>query len=301
MAINAVLIIVLFFAAGCGKRVTEQYSKQKNGNTYQVEVPLVYPARLVAEIEELNEPLHPDVKVLGNSGDGIRKQFRSLVYEDGKGSRVHLDIKGMGNPDGYGDEFFYKRDPKTPQNLHILIRVFTEGDAYYLAKWVIRGNESERLILSDDPKIQDVEGRASWSIADKRVPATLRTEFLAEESFYPLRFMPGQVFTNMIRVKLDIPPNSLSLKYRFEVRVPKNVRLDEEGQNTRKIRLRANLATWDHSSRSIFDHVVPISPDWTMLTGSFGLSQEAVREFYVEPYGVFGFPEYRNLEFSLSR
>lgn len=266
-----------------------------------MEVPLVYPARLIAEIEELDEPLHPDEKVLGNSGDGIRKQFRSLVYEDGKGSRIPLGTKGMGNPDVYGDAFFFKRDPKTPQNLHIMTRVFTEGDAYYLAKWAIRGNESERVILSGDPKIQDVEARASWSVADKKVPLTLRTEFLAEESFYPLRFMPGQVFTNMIRVKMDIPPNSLSLKYRFDVRVPQNVRLDEEGQSTRKIRLRANLATWDHSSRSIFDHVVPVSPDWTTLTGSFGLSQDTVRELYIEPYGIFGSPEYRNLEFSLSK
>ena len=272
-----------------------------SGNTYQVEIPLAYPARLVAEIEELDEALHPDGKVLGNCGDGIRKQYQSLIYEDGKGSRVSLDIKGMGNPDGYGDTFLYKRDPKNPQNLHLMNYVFTEGDSYYLVKWVVRGDTSERMALSDDPQLQAAEAKASWSVADKRVPVTLRSEFLAEESFYPLRFLPGQVFTNMIRVKLDIPPNSLSLKYRFEVRVPKNVRFDEEGQSTRKIRLRANLATEDHSSRSIFDHQVPISAEWTPVTGSFGLSQDQVRELYIEPYGIFGSPEYRNLEFSLGK
>ena len=296
---SGLFIAFCFLLTGCGKQQTGLQGS--SGNAYQVEIPLAYPARLVAEIEELDEVLHPEEKVLGNCGNGIRKQYRSLIYEDGKGSRVSLDIKGMGNPDGYGDAFFYKRDPKNPQNFLLMSHIFTEGDSYYLAKWVVRGTTYERVALSDDPKLQAGEARASWSVADKRVPVTLRSEFLADESFYPLRFLPGQVFTNMIRVKLDIPPNSPSLKYRFEVRVPKNVRLDEEGQSTRKIRLRASLATEDHSSRSIFDHQVPISAEWTPVTGSFALSQDQIRELYIEPYGIFGFPEYRNLELSLSR
>lgn len=298
---NAVLVILLLSAAGCGKQATERFSGLGSGTTYQVEIPLAYPSRLVAEIEELNEPLHPDEKVLGNSGDGIRKRFRSLVYEDGEGSRIPLDTKGMGNPDGYGDAFYYKRNSKNPQSLHLMTHIFTEGDSYYLAKWVVRGNVSERVVLSDDPRMQDTETKASWAHADKRVPITMRTEFLSDESFYPLRFMPSQVFTNMIRVKMDIPPNSLSLKYRFDVRIPQNVRLDEEGQRTGKIRLRASLATSDYSSRSIYDHVLPALSNWSTVSGSFSLTQDSCRVLYIEPYGINGTPEYKDIKISLEK
>lgn len=300
---NLLFAAILFCLVGCKKPEGGVSAGHENAGVYRVEIPLTYPARLVAEIEDLNEELHTEEKIMGNFGGsiGIRKLYRSLFYEDGKGFRCSLDVTKMGNPDGYGDIFLHRRDPKNSQVLFVMTRIFIEGDNYYLAKWAIRGNSSERVELTDDAKIKAAEEKASWSFADKRIPVTLRTEFLSDESFYPLRFMPGQVFTNMIRVKLDIPPDSLSLKYQFDIRVPKNVRKDEEGQSTGKIRLRANLATADHSSRSIFDHVIPISPEWATITGSFGLSQELQRELYIEPYGIFGSPEYRNLQFTLTK
>jgi hypothetical protein len=300
---NLLFVGVLVCLVGCKKPDGGVSAGHEKAGVYRVEIPLTYPARLVAEIEEFNEDLHTEEKVMGNWGgsEGIRKQYRSLVYEDGKGSSCSLDISRMGNPDGYGDAFGYRRDSKNPQTVYIKTQIFIEGDNYYMAKWAIRGNSSERLLLTDDPKLKADEEKVFWNFAEKRKPITLRTEFLSDESFYPLRFMPGQVFTNMIRVKLDIPPDSLAVKYRFDIRTPKNVKRDDDGEATGKIRLRANLATADHSSRSIYDHVIPISPDWITVTGSFELSQDLVRELYIEPYGIFGSPEYRNLQFTLSK
>ena len=127
----------------------------------------------------------------------------------------------------------------------------------------------------------------------------MRTEFLSDNWMEPIQHEYGQEFEYPIRVKIYVSPGYSKLNYQYEVHTRPGVGYDDEGRATGKMRLRANLGKEDFSSRSISDKSFPLAREWLIVSGSFSLSEEVVYIFYVEPYGVTGFPAFRNLQLSV--
>lgn len=127
----------------------------------------------------------------------------------------------------------------------------------------------------------------------------MRTEFLSDEKMEPIQHEYGQEFQYPIKVKIYISPGYSKLNYQYEVHIGPGVGYDDEGRATGKMRLRANLGKEDFSSRIISDKIVPLAKEWLIVAGSFSLSEEVVYIFYVETYGVTGFPTFRNLQLSV--
>lgn len=263
------------------------------GQVYEWEIPLSYPAKLVAKELELNDPERPDEKFLGDCGEGIRSKLTSLVY-DSEGKTIPLDTTGMFNTTiGNGCDFLFKQDPNNPAALLIVGNIMNSMEGY-VAKWSIQDGKSSRLILTDDSKLMEIERNKSWNVA-KSIRKTFRADFVSPESSFPLKFKPGQIFTNEINIELFIPSDVNLITYSFEFRVPEGVKPDEEGGRTGNIRIRTWL--WDESmSGKVFDQQsFPLAGEWQVMQGEFETIQQSQRKLNVEYFGVLGLLEFRNL------
>ena len=140
----------------------------------------------------------------------------------------------------------------------------------------------------------EIERNKSWNVA-KSIRKTFRADFVSAESAFPLKFKPGQIFTNEINIELFIPSDVNLITYSFEFRVPEGVKPDEEGGRTGNIRIRTWL--WDESmSGKVFDQQsFPLAGEWQVMKGEFQTIQQSQRKLNVEYFGVLGLLEFRNL------